>query len=68
MKSATAMIKLFSWFYESRGESAVRVTSKAVRFGGRPLELGDRLCGVSILGMSLEPFSSVVGQHLRSDK
>jgi hypothetical protein len=36
----------------------VKLTSKTVENGSRPLELGDRLSGVSILGMNLSRLSS----------
>jgi len=46
----------------------VKLTSKVVKYGSQPLKLGDRLPGVSILGVSLEPSSFVVEEHLRNEK
>jgi len=66
--SETAVIELFHLFWVSRGGSGVKLTSKVVKYGSQPLKLGDRLLGVSILGVSLEPSSFVVEEHLRNVK
>ena len=60
MNSETAMIELFILIWESRGGSGVKLTSKTVKSESQPLELGDRLSGVSILGMDLSRLSSLM--------
>jgi hypothetical protein len=47
------MIELLDLFWESRGGSGVKLTSKPFECGSQPLEVGDRLSYVSILGLSL---------------
>lgn len=66
MNSETAMIELSILIWGSRGGSRVKLTSKTVKYGSRPLKLGDRLPGVSNLGANLEPSSLVAEEHLRN--